>query len=50
MNTIYDSVNVSQFPHMRDAMQRNVLFLNNLIASDMDDQTKRQKFVEYFNG
>lgn len=48
MDTIFDSVQVSQFPIIRDAMQRNLLFLNDLIASDEDDQTKVKRFAKHF--
>lgn len=48
MGTTFSNIKVSQIPAVRDAMQANLLFLNDLIASDVDDQTKVNRFAEYF--
>lgn len=44
----FKSIQVSQIPAVRDAMQANLLFLNDLIASEDSDQTKVNRFADYF--
>lgn len=46
--SVFKSISVSQIPVIRDAMQANVLFLNDLLASDASDSAKCEKFVDYF--